>query len=116
MTKQMIDIKCSCYGNNNLCILLHYFRLYEKEFNAQMSQIKSQRKLQVSTAGRSEKIRTYNFAQNRVTDHRIHYSSTDLLGILKGGHLLDDFIQKLQDESRKESLVEMLEEFKGKNL
>jgi hypothetical protein len=57
-----------------------------------------------------------NLNENRVTDHRIHYSSTDLLGILKGGHLLDDFIQKLQDESRKESLVEMLEEFKAKNL
>lgn len=87
-----------------------FIRLYEAEFNAQVSKISSQRKLQVGTKGRSEKIRTYNVPQNRVTDHRIHYSA-NVEQILNGGEELDKLISSLQEESRKETLVELLEEF-----
>ncbi|XP_052067685.1 peptide chain release factor 1-like, mitochondrial isoform X1 [Mytilus californianus] len=88
-------------------------KLYEIEFNAQMSKMKSQRKVQVGTKGRSEKIRTYNFPQNRVTDHRIHYTS-NIQGILSGEDVLDELINQLHEESRKETLIEMLQEFESK--
>ncbi|VDI18385.1 Hypothetical predicted protein [Mytilus galloprovincialis] len=88
-------------------------KLYEIEFNAQMSTMKSQRKVQVGTKGRSEKIRTYNFPQNRVTDHRIHHTS-NIQGILSGEDVLDELINQLHEESRKETLIEMLQEFESK--
>jgi peptide chain release factor 1 len=52
------------------------------------------RRQQVSSSDRSEKIRTYNFAQNRVTDHRCGYSSHDLEGILAGGEALDGMLDE----------------------
>ncbi|CAG2232278.1 MRF1 [Mytilus edulis] len=75
--------------------------------------MKSQRKVQVGTKGRSEKIRTYNFPQNRVTDHRIHHTS-NIQGILSGEDVLDELINQLHEESRKETLIEMLQEFDSK--
>ncbi|HLD30071.1 MAG TPA: peptide chain release factor 1, partial [bacterium] len=60
----------------------------------------SQRKNQVGSGDRSEKIRTYNFPQNRVTDHRINYSIYNLEAFMEGN--LDDMIQKLWD--REETL------------
>lgn len=78
-----------------------------------MSTMKSQRKVQVGTKGRSEKIRTYNFPQNRVTDHRIHHTS-NIQGILSGEDVLDELINQLHEESRKETLIEMLQEFESK--
>ncbi|ORY75078.1 putative peptide chain release factor 1, mitochondrial [Protomyces lactucae-debilis] len=52
------------------------------------------RRQQVSSSDRSEKIRTYNFAQNRVTDHRCGYSSHDLEGVLAGGEALDGMLDE----------------------
>jgi len=58
-----------------------------------MQEISQQRKSQIKTAERSEKIRTYNFPQNRVTDHRIDYTSYRLKEILDGD--LDELVSKL---------------------
>ena len=60
------------------------------------------RKSQVGTGDRSEKIRTYNFSQDRVTDHRIKQSWHDLPGILDGK--IDDMIKALKDEDQKKKL------------
>jgi peptide chain release factor 1 len=59
------------------------------------------RMIQIGTGDRSEKIRTYNFPQNRVTDHRISFSSHDIESIMQGN--LDEFIKKLRqaDQSKK---------------
>jgi len=62
------------------------------------------RKIMVGSGDRSEKIRTYNFPQNRVTDHRINYSSHNLEGILDGN--LDQLIVKLQQADQKARLTE----------
>lgn len=69
-----------------LCTLL-----YDREQKAQMDAIASKRKMQVGTGDRSEKIRTYNFPQGRVTDHRIGLSLYNLDSILNGeiGGLID---------------------------
>ncbi|AEH51718.1 peptide chain release factor 1 [Pseudothermotoga thermarum] len=66
------------------------YELKQMEINKELSQ---QRKSQIGTAERSEKIRTYNFPQNRVTDHRINYTSYRLQEILDGD--LDEIITKL---------------------
>ena len=59
-------------------------RLYELEMERQHDEIASSRKSQVGTGERSEKIRTYNFPQNRVTDHRIGFTTHRLTEMLNG--------------------------------
>ncbi len=59
-------------------------RLYERELAEQQAKIASERKAQVGSGERSEKIRTYNFPQGRVTDHRIKHTSHNLEGVLAG--------------------------------
>jgi peptide chain release factor 1 len=59
-------------------------RLYERAIAEQQAEIASERRAQVGTGERSEKIRTYNFPQGRVTDHRVKVTSHDLDGVLAG--------------------------------
>ncbi|NDJ86205.1 MAG: peptide chain release factor 1 [Chloroflexi bacterium] len=82
-------------------------RLYELEMERQRSEIESQRRSQVGGGDRSEKIRTYNFPQNRVTDHRINLSSYNLTGVLDGD--LDEFMDELATRDQAERLETALE-------
>ena len=68
-------------------------RLYEMELNKQKEEVGSERKKLVGTGDRSEKIRTYNYPQNRVTDHRIGFSTMNLDRVMDGA--LDDIINAL---------------------
>ena len=68
-------------------------RLYEMELNKQKETVGSERKKLVGTGDRSEKIRTYNYPQNRVTDHRIGFSTMNLDRVMDGA--LDDIINAL---------------------
>lgn len=68
-------------------------RLYELEVERQRREQEDERRGQIGSGDRSEKIRTYNFPQNRVTDHRIAMSSHNLPAVLNGR--LDDFIDEL---------------------
>jgi len=76
-------------------------RLYQIEIDRQTAAVAADRKAQVGTGDRSEKIRTYNFRENRVTDHRIGLTIKRLPEILEGD--LDDFIDALvlDDEARR---------------
>lgn len=69
-------------------------RLYAFENEKQQKIVEESRKDQVGTGDRSEKIRTYNFPQNRITDHRIGFSSQNLAEIMSSGDL-DDIIEAL---------------------
>ena len=81
-------------------------RLYEMEEAKRRSEIEQTRKLQVGSAERSEKIRTYNFPQSRVTDHRIGFSSHNLPVFLDGG--IDELLDELatQDEAERLATVQ----------
>jgi len=68
-------------------------RLYDMEQRKQWAEMDAERRSQVGTGERSEKIRTYNFPQNRVTDHRIGLTSHRLEEILDGD--LDEFVYQL---------------------
>jgi peptide chain release factor 1 len=77
-------------------------RLYERELAEQQAQIASERKAQVGTGERSEKIRTYNFPQGRVTDHRVKVTSHNLDGVLAGE--LAEFTEALAAEEKRQRL------------
>jgi peptide chain release factor 1 len=77
-------------------------RLYERELAEQQAKIASERKAQVGTGERSEKVRTYNFPQGRVTDHRIKHTSHNLEGVLGGA--LDEFTEALAAEEKRQRL------------
>jgi len=75
-------------------------RLFDLEISRQEAEISANRKTQVGTGDRSAKIRTYNFPQSRVTDHRINLTSYKLNAILTGE--LDEFIEALRIAHRNE--------------
>ena len=79
-------------------------RLYDMKQSKQMAQVEQARRSQVRSGDRSEKIRTYNFPQNRVTDHRIGLTSHRLEGILDGE--LDEFVYELASADQATALQE----------
>ena len=80
-------------------------RLYEMELRKQQDAIAKDRKSQVGTGERSEKIRTYNFPQSRITDHRINFTTHQLVNVLNGDlvELLDEVITHYQSEKLKDA-------------
>jgi peptide chain release factor 1 len=77
-------------------------RLYEIEVEKRRSAEEADRRSQVGTGERSEKIRTYNYPQNRVTDHRINLSIFNLPAVMQGG--IDEFIEELSTRDEAERL------------
>jgi peptide chain release factor 1 len=77
-------------------------RLYELERERQQAELTAQRRSQIGSGERAEKIRTYNFPENRLTDHRIKLTVHRLDQILNGE--LDDFTEALADEDRRRAL------------
>ncbi len=73
-------------------------RLWDQELKKQQEEISANRRAQVGSGDRSEKIRTYNFQQGRVTDHRIHLTSHNLVAIMEGD--IDEFIDALIREEQ----------------
>ncbi len=80
-------------------------RLYEMEMQRQQNEIAQDRRTQVGTGERSEKIRTYNFPQNRVTDHRIGFTTHKLAQMLDGDtdEIFDTLVTHFQSEQLKET-------------
>jgi len=80
-------------------------RLYEMELRKQQEAIAKDRRSQVGTGGRSEKIRTYNFPQSRITDSRINFTTHRLTEVLNGdlAELLDNLTTHYQSEKLKEA-------------
>jgi peptide chain release factor 1 len=81
-------------------------RLYEMEMRKQQEAIAKDRRSQVGTGERSEKIRTYNFKDNRITDHRVNYTTHQLAEVLNNGdltELLDNVSTFFQSEKLKDA-------------
>ena len=77
-------------------------RLYEREYNKYMEEMSSKRKTMVATGDRSEKVRTYNYPQSRVTDHRIGWSMHNLPAFMDGD--IEECIEALQLAENAEKL------------
>lgn len=77
-------------------------KLYDMKLREQQEKIASERKSQVGSGDRSEKIRTYNYPQSRVTDHRIGFTIYSLESYLNGN--LDDMIDALATAETAEKL------------
>ena len=80
-------------------------RLYEAERQKQVSDLEETRRSQVGSGQRSEKIRTYNYPQNRVTDHRIGMTSHNLPAVMEGD--IDQFIESLTLDEQTQRLSEI---------
>ena len=77
-------------------------RLLEAERSAQQAEEAADRRAQVGSGERSEKIRTYNFPQDRVTDHRVKLTKGDVERVLAGE--LDDFTASLEADEKRRAL------------
>lgn len=80
-------------------------RLYELEEEKRRAEVEEARRSQVGTGERSEKIRTYNYPQSRITDHRINLSSHNLPVVMDGE--IDEFIDELATRTEAERLAAM---------
>ncbi len=101
-----LEVKCqdqkSQLQNKVKALEILRARLLDRMLAEQEAQRARERRAQVGTGDRSQKIRTYNFPQNRVTDHRIHYTVHNLAEVLDGN--LDDLINALRLAGEKERL------------
>ena len=80
-------------------------KLYDFYREQRDSEYDENRKSQVGRGNRNERIRTYNYPQGRVTDHRTNLSSYDLQGVLNGD--LDEFIEAMSLKEREEMLANL---------
>jgi peptide chain release factor 1 len=86
-------------------------RLYEKELRKQQDAIARERRGQVGTGERSEKIRTYNFPQNRITDHRINFTTHQLTDVMNGD--LEELVDRVVSHYQAEKLKDVTEDAAG---
>jgi peptide chain release factor 1 len=98
------QIERSQHANRERALQMLKTKLYEIELEKQQSEIGATRKSIVRTGDRSEKIRTYNYPQSRVTDHRIGYTQHNLPAIMNGD--LDNFIEQLRIADSAERMME----------
>ncbi len=90
-------------GNREKAMNMLRTKLFEEQVRKQEEEIAHQRKTLVSTGDRSAKIRTYNWPQGRVTDHRIGFTSYNLDAVVNGQ--IEDFIEKLQLAENAEKML-----------
>ena len=95
--------------NRAFCMAMLRSKLYEKQRLEQESSSNASRKSMVGSGDRSEKIRTYNFPEQRVTDHRIKLTLYKLEDILAGGEGLDEMIDALTAADQLERLANLSE-------
>lgn len=112
-----IVVRCEVYKsqhqNQELAKIKIRAMLYEKELGDALSRNNSSRKSQVGTAGRSEKVRTYNFVQDRITDHRLTKNYYNMEEFLSGNVALNKLIEDVMTNTRLQNLNQILEEFKN---
>ena len=98
------QVERSQHANRERALKMLQTKLYELEYTKQQSEIGAARKSIVRTGDRSEKIRTYNYPQSRVTDHRIGYTQHNLPAVMNGD--IDGFIEQLRIADSAERMME----------
>lgn len=98
------QVERSQHGNRERAMQMLKAKLYELEVQKQQNEIGATRKSLVRSGDRSEKIRTYNYPQSRVTDHRIGFTQHNLPAIMNGE--IDDFIEQLRIADSAEKMTE----------
>lgn len=89
--------------NKEIAIKILQSRVYDHIMQEKEKEVGAERRSKIGTGDRSEKIRTYNYPQNRVTDHRIGYTTNSLDRVMNGK--LDDIIEALITEDQKRKLA-----------
>ena len=97
------QVERSQHANRERALAMLRTKLYEMAVEKQNAETGASRKSQVRSGDRSEKIRTYNYPQSRVTDHRIGYTQHNLPAIMNGE--IDDFIEQLKIAETAERMV-----------
>ncbi len=98
------QVERSQHANRERALQMLKTKLYEMELEKQQSEIGATRKSIVRTGDRSEKIRTYNYPQSRVTDHRIGFTQHNLPAVMNGD--LDNFVEQLRLADSAERMME----------
>jgi len=98
------QVERSQHGNRERALQMLRTKLYEIEVEKQNAEIGASRRSQVRSGDRSEKIRTYNYPQSRVTDHRIGYTQHNLPSVMNGE--VDEFINQLKIAETAEKMAE----------
>ena len=98
------QVERSQHGNRERAMNILRTRLYEMELKKQNDAISSHRKTLVGSGDRSDKVRTYNYPQSRITDHRIGYTVYNLPTVMEGE--VGDFIEQLRIAENAERLKE----------
>jgi peptide chain release factor 1 len=98
------QVERSQHANRERALQMLKTKLYEMELAKQQSEVGAARKSIVRTGDRSEKIRTYNYPQSRVTDHRIGYTQHNLPAVMNGD--IDNFIEQLRIADSAEKMME----------
>ncbi|CAM9126356.1 unnamed protein product, partial [Discosporangium mesarthrocarpum] len=91
----------SQHMNRSKALKILRSRVYEQKREQHALELSAVRSSAIGRGGRAERIRTYNFPQNRVTDHRINYSRHGLEGMMNG-NMLADFIAELKHQDTKD--------------
>lgn len=103
-----LQVKCqdgrSQTQNRELGLQIMRAKLFEAKVRQEAEKYSAQRKSLIGSGDRSEKIRTYNFPQSRVTDHRIGHTSHNMEGILNGA--IDEFTANLQKAEMEQRLAD----------
>ena len=82
-------------------------RLYERQRSKAVRERSEQRTLQIAGGERSEKIRTYNYSQDRVTDHRLASSLHGVVELMSGEALFDELVQRLRLREKTEAITSL---------
>ncbi len=98
------QVERSQHGNRERAMQMLKTKLYEMEVEKQEKEMGAARKSLVRSGDRSEKVRTYNYPQSRVTDHRIGFTQHNLPAIMNGE--IDDFIEQLRIADSAEKMTE----------
>jgi peptide chain release factor 1 len=98
------QVERSQHANRERALQMLKTKLFEIELEKQQAEIGATRKSIVKTGDRSEKIRTYNYPQSRVTDHRIGFSQHNLPAVMNGD--LDEFVEQLRIADSAERMME----------